>query len=208
MGSPLGPTLANIIMTALEDEIVKDLLDSNIIKSYITYVDDKLVLAKPSDITLILHKLNSYHPQIQFTNEEFVDNNDVHFLDIKITFNGTTIFRKNTHTGQYIHLTGFTLWTHKIAWIRSLVNRAFKICSCKSLLSDEINNILKFMSWNGFSKNLSAKLWKKLIPNSDTSNHVNSNQSDTNTDRTNQLPKSLGKATIDRQTLNQLNSEF
>jgi hypothetical protein len=50
MGSPLGRTLANIIMTNFEDEIVRQLIDSNIIKFYARYVDDTLVLAKPSDI--------------------------------------------------------------------------------------------------------------------------------------------------------------
>ena len=103
MGSPLSPTLANIIiMIALEDAIVKDRLHNNIIELYIRYVDDTLVQAKPSDINLILDKLNGYHPDIQFTHEEFIDKNDVHFLDIKFTSDGTTIFRKNTHTGQYI----------------------------------------------------------------------------------------------------------
>ena len=86
MGSPLSPTLANIIMIALIDAIIKDLLDNNIIKFYIRYINDTLVLAKPSDIDLILNKLNSYHPDIQFTHEVF-------------TSDGTTIFRKNTHTG-------------------------------------------------------------------------------------------------------------
>jgi hypothetical protein len=104
MGSPLSPTLANIIMIALEDEIIKDLFENETIKFYIRYVEDTLVLAKPSDINLILNKLNSYHPDIQFTHEEFVDNNEVTFLDIKLTSNGTSIFRKSTHTGQCIHL--------------------------------------------------------------------------------------------------------
>ena len=49
MGSPLSPTLANIIIIALQDEIVKDLFDSGIIKFCVRYVDDTLVLAKPSD---------------------------------------------------------------------------------------------------------------------------------------------------------------
>ena len=64
MGSPLSPTLANIIMTALEDEIVRDLIDQNVIKFYIRYVDDTLVLIKLSDINFVLNKLNSYHSQI------------------------------------------------------------------------------------------------------------------------------------------------
>ncbi len=54
MDSPLSPTLANIIMIALEDKIVKDLFDKDIIKFYVRYVDNTLVLAKSSDINLIL----------------------------------------------------------------------------------------------------------------------------------------------------------
>ncbi len=34
MGSPLGPTLANIIMTTFEEEIIRKLIDSNLIKFY------------------------------------------------------------------------------------------------------------------------------------------------------------------------------
>ena len=85
MGSPLGPTLADIIMTTLEDEVIRSLISSGTIKFYARFVDDTLVLAKPSDIPTILQKLNSFHSQIQFTHEEFIDNNDVHYLDIKIT---------------------------------------------------------------------------------------------------------------------------
>ena len=108
MGSPLGPTLANIIMTTLEEDIVKKLIDANIIKFYVRYVDDTLVLTKPTDTPITVEQVNRYYPQIQFTQEEYVDNNDVHFLDIKITSSCTTIFRKCTHTGQYIHLSCFT----------------------------------------------------------------------------------------------------
>ena len=154
MGSPLGSTLANITTTALEEDIVKRLIDSKIIKFYVRFVDDTLVLAKPSDIPAILEQLNSYHSQIQFTHEEFVDKNDAHFLDIKITPSRTTIFRKSTLIDQYIHLSSFRPWSRKTTWIRSLIDRAYKICSCKSLLSDELNNILKLTSWNGFPKRI------------------------------------------------------
>ena len=165
MGSPLSPTLANIIMIALEDGMMKDLFDNGIIKFYVRYVDDTLLLAKSSDINLILNKLNSYHSDIQFTHEEFIDNNDheVHFLDIKLTSDGTSVFRKKTHTGQFIY--SFTPWSYKIAWVRSLVNRAYKICSNDSLLSDEIlNNIMKCMSWNGFPKRSATELIQKFTP--------------------------------------------
>ena len=188
MGSPLSPTLANIIMIALEDEIIKDLFENETIKFYVRYVDDTLVLAKPCDINLILNKLNSYHPDIQFTHEQFVDNNEVHFLDIKLTSNGTSIFRKSTHTGQYIHLSSFTQWSFKIVWIRSLVHRAYKICSNESLISDEMRKIRKFMSWNGFAKTLANKLIHKFTPKADQA-YMSSNINNHIEDQTEQVCK-------------------
>ena len=65
---------------------------------------------------------------------------------IKLTSNGTSSFRKNTHTDQYFNLFCFTPWSYKIAWFKSLVNRKYKIGNNDSLWSDAINNIMKFMS--------------------------------------------------------------
>ncbi len=96
MGSPLGPTLANIIMTTFEEEIIRKWIDSNLIKFYARYVDDTLVLAKPLDVPKVLEAFNSFHPQIQFTFEEFPDN-IVHFLDLQINSSDITIYRKPTH---------------------------------------------------------------------------------------------------------------
>ena len=62
------------------------------------------------------------------------------------------------------------------------MNRANKICSNRTFLSAEIDNILKFMSWNGFPKRLSTKLIIQMTPNSDQT-QGNSNK------KFNQLPK-------------------
>ena len=146
MGSPLGPTRANFPMTAFEDEIVRPLINEGTIKFHARNVNDTLVLTEPKDIPSILDKFNSFHPQIQFTCEEIVDNNDVHFFDIKINSLGTTIYRKSTHTGQYSHYSSFT------PWLRALVQRAQKICSTHNLLNNEIQKIKDFASWNGFPR--------------------------------------------------------
>ena len=63
-------------------------------------------------------------------------------------------------------------WSHKTAWIRALTNRAYKICSDAQLLSQEIYNIRKFMSWNGFSEKLSLQLIKNFAPKRHTQNNV------------------------------------
>ena len=155
--------VSNIIMTEFEQEIVKPLINSGLIRFYKRYVDDTLILMKPSDVQLILTKFNSFHPNLQFTVDEFSDN-DIHFLDIHIHPSGTSVYRKPTHTGQYSHISSFTLWSRKIAWIRALVNRAYKICSNATLLNNELKQIQNFMSWNGFPRKLTQKLINQFKP--------------------------------------------
>ena len=46
MGGSLGPLLANIIMTELEDQVVRGLIDKGIIKFYTRFADDALLLIK------------------------------------------------------------------------------------------------------------------------------------------------------------------
>ena len=77
---------------------------------------------------------------------------------IKLDPQGTTIYRKSAHTGQYRHFSSFTPWSRKVAWIRALVQRAIKICSTQQLLRLEIQDIKQFASWNGFPRWLSDKL--------------------------------------------------
>ena len=47
VGSPLGPTVANIIMTEFEEMIIKVLISSGVIKFYKRNVDDTFTLTKP-----------------------------------------------------------------------------------------------------------------------------------------------------------------
>ena len=105
IGSSLAPTLANIIMIEFEEEYVQKLIDSNI-TFYARYVDHTLILAKPSNVPNILKTFNSFHPQIQFTIEEF-PNNIVHFLDLQINSLDITTLRKSTLTGQNTHISSF-----------------------------------------------------------------------------------------------------
>ena len=62
-------------------------------------------------------------------------------------------------------------------------HRAHKICSDRTLLSAESNNILQFMSWNGFRKPYPIKLIKQMTPNSDLT------QGDSDQKDNQQLPK-------------------
>ena len=64
MGLPLAPILANIIMTEFEKIVVNELLEKGIIKNYMRYVDDTLMLIKPNDIPIVLEKFNSFNKNL------------------------------------------------------------------------------------------------------------------------------------------------
>ena len=95
MGSPLGPVLANIIMTNLESTIVKELVDKSLVKLYLRYVDDTLLLVKDKDINHRHKSLIFFYQNIKFTVHTFPDGN-IHFLDIKIDENHADIYYKET----------------------------------------------------------------------------------------------------------------
>ena len=69
------------------------------------YVDDTLVSIRPSDISAVLAKFNSFDPNLTFTVDTFSE-----------------------------------------GIVKSLYHRAFKICSTKSLLNNQIEIIKSFMS--------------------------------------------------------------
>ena len=114
MGSCLGPVLTNIIMTELETVIVDKLFEENLLKFSVRYMDDTLALIKESDINTVLHKLNSFYPNLKFTVDKF-DDGIVNYLDVKIIDNETDIYYKNTHTDQYMQLFTFAPWRIKTA---------------------------------------------------------------------------------------------
>ena len=162
MGSSLGPVLANIILTEFEKLIVFDLVDSGLIKFYRRYVDDTLILVKPNNIPLLLEKFNSFHKNLKFTVDRF-ENDFVHFLDIKISCDGTDVYRKSKHTGQYTHFSSFEPFVLKTAWIKSLFHRAFKICSTQKLFDQQVGKIKTFMAWNGFHTRVKNAIINRLL---------------------------------------------
>ena len=143
MDKQTGPLLANVIMTDLENCIVKKLISDSIIKFYGRYVDDTLLVLKPSVISKVHEFFNSFHSNIQFTVDKLA-NELPHFLDNKWSPDGLSIFRKDTNTGQYTKFKGYTNWHYKIAWIRSLVTRLKGICA-DNKLNQELSKIRRFV---------------------------------------------------------------
>ena len=151
MGSPLGPLMANVIMTELERVVVKDLFNKEYLKFYIRYTDETLVLMKKSHVLIVLEALNGFHKNLSFTVDTFEDKK-VHFLDRLIDRNTTDKFYKDTYNGQYINYKSFMAWKLKTSWVKPLYFQASKICSSKRLLKNQIELIEQSMLPNDFPK--------------------------------------------------------
>ena len=96
-------------MTELEGTIVKELVDKSLVKLYMRYAEDTLLLIKDKYINYIHKRLNSFDKNIKFTVGTFPDGN-IHFLDVEIDKNYTGIYYKDTHTGQDTSFHSQTLW--------------------------------------------------------------------------------------------------
>ena len=99
----------------------------------------------------------------------------IHFLVIKVSVDGTDIYRKETHTGQYTHFSSFEPFPRKTAWVKSLFHCAFMICSNKMYFNNQIEMIKSFMSWNGYPISIRNFLIRKLKTKYENCSTSNSN---------------------------------
>ena len=141
MGSPLRPALANIFVGFHESRLFDNTAKPGV---YFRYVDDSFVIfGSELDCDHFKEKLNLLHPALKFTIEK-EQNNSLHFLDVLVEKKGTgfltSIYRKPTFTGQYIHWNSFSTKTRRISLIKTLVHRALMICS-KAKLGPELDKI-------------------------------------------------------------------
>ena len=81
MGSPLGPILADIFLSSLENKLDGVIQDTYL---YVRYVDDTFLLCRnKNQAKQLLQMFNSVHPNMKFTMEE-EHSNRLSFLDVSI----------------------------------------------------------------------------------------------------------------------------
>ena len=119
---------ANVIMTELGDVVIKPRIANSTIKFYTRFVDDTLLLIKPDNVKEVHNSLNKFDKNLGFTVDMF-QNKVLHFLDLELSPDGISIFRKDTYTGLYVNITSFVPWTSRTLWIKTLVTSASRICS-------------------------------------------------------------------------------
>ena len=164
MGSPLGPILANIFTVELENTLVPRLHQH--VKKWRRSVDDTFTYVRNKSIDYVLTTLNLFHRDICFTYEK-ENNSQLPFLDALFIRNGThldtTVYRQDNHNDLYLHWDAFTPARWKCGTLRTLVNRAYLVCSNKELLHKELAYLKSvFLKKNGYPLSTVKQLIKEI----------------------------------------------
>ena len=153
MGNPLAPLLAEFFMGYLEDKVFNT--NSQFYPQYyFRYVDDTLCFFdNESHANEFLTFLNTIHPNIRFTIEKSVQSS-IPFLDIKLTIVdnliNTEVFRKPTFTACLLNFKSIVPRQWKIALIKTLVYRAYRLSSSWSAFDNEIKILKDILTFNNF----------------------------------------------------------
>ena len=142
MGSPLGPVLANVFMDELETALIPNL--SSKLSSWRRFFDNSICFVRKDSIKYVLDTLNNFHKNLNFTLEEEIDGK-IAFLDALLVRNNhfmdTTVYRKKTSTDIYLNWNSFRPNSWKWGTLKTIVTRAFEICSIDNSLEEEIEYI-------------------------------------------------------------------
>ena len=169
MGSPLGPTLANIFLCYHENKWLTDCPQEFKPLLYRRYVDDLFLLFdNEHQANSFLNYLNNKHHKIEFTFESET-NNSLNFLDISIYKHNqkftTSIYRKPIFTGLSTNFFSFTPYIYKLNSIKTLIYRAYHISSSYLQFNQEINFLRKYFTDNLFPSHLVDSATKKFLNN-------------------------------------------
>ena len=144
MGSPLGPVLSDIFMIELETSLLPEL--TYYIRFWKRYVDDTICFIKVGSVNYILSVLNSFDVNIEFT-YELEHEGKLPFLDVLLCRKGknfyATIYRKATNNDIYLNWNAFEPISWKRGTLKTLIERAYLICSTEELRNRDVEHIEK-----------------------------------------------------------------
>ena len=149
MGSPLGPVLSDIFMVELETSLLPELTDY--IQFWKRYVDDTICFIKVGSVNYILSLLNSFDVNIKFS-YELEHGSKLPFLDVLLCRKGkkiyATVYRKATNNDVYLNWNAFAPIRWKRSTLKTLMERAYLICSTDELQNRELGYIEKVFHEN------------------------------------------------------------
>ena len=164
MGSPLGPLFANFFLGHMEDCIFGRSLPFAP-KYYKRYVDDTFLLFSSSEhIEPFLASLNAFHPSIQFTIENAVEN-VLPFIGVSVSIVDdefvTSVYHKSCDKGIFLHSKSFCDEKYKKNLMPMLCHRAFTLSSSWIGFHQEIERSMRCLEKLGYCP---SKLGQQVRP--------------------------------------------
>ena len=146
------------------------------------YVDDTFVVIEAEKKQGFLNHINSVDPFIHFTTDDTSTDGSIPFLDTIVMPQSdgsllTSVYRKPTHTDQYLQWNSHNHLSAKFSVINTLKHRAKTVCSNQHLLQEEgdhLNKALKrckYPDWALSRANIHQR--KKTNTNQGTTNTTN-----------------------------------
>ena len=176
MGSLVSPTISNLYMEYLS-------------KSYrychppprmwLRYVDETFATQKEVHKQNFLECINSVDPTIKFTVKDSKEDGAIPFLDtfVKPEANGRlsiTVYRKPTHTDQYLQSDSHHHLSSKDSVINTFSQWAKTVCKKPDLLQKEMDHLRKALTHCKYPKWATDRVEKRLTkPTGEESNDAN-----------------------------------
>ena len=178
MGSPVSPLASNIYMEWFETYALATAPHAPSV--WARYVDDTNVVIREEYIDEFTTHINNIAPTIKFTMEQ-EENNQLAMLDTLIhrKEDGSTkiiIYRKPTHTDQYLLMDSHHPLQHKLGVIRTLMHRAETLVTEEEDKVLEIEKIRKALGVCGYKRSHFAVANTRNPPNRQSTTTSNTNR--------------------------------
>ena len=175
MGSPCSPLVANAYMEHFEKLALSSA--SNPPRIWYRYVDDTFCVIKTAFVNEFTDHINSLDNNIKFTREE-EDNGTLPFLDTLIVREEcgsikVKVYRKPTHTDQYLHFNSHHPLEHKLSVVRTLTHRAQSVVTDEHDRKEEITHVKNAL------KNCGYREWTFLRAQSKSKQQTSDTETDT-----------------------------
>ena len=170
MGSPVSAVIANLYMESFEEQAIPTSSYKPTI--WKRYVDDTFTILDRGNVDDFLQHLNNQQPSIRFTMET-ENNNKLAFLDTAVSREPdgrltTSVYRKPTHTDQYLAYDSHHPQSVKRGIVKCLYERAKRLVTKPSVISEKKKHLSSVLVSNGYPFSFLQKLTKTGRPNDST----------------------------------------
>ena len=167
MGSPVSPIISNLYMEQFE-RLALTSFDGIGPSKWFRYVDDTWVLIKQSELDKFFDHINNIDPNIKFTQEGLSDHK-LAFLDCLVSIEkdrtlSVFVYRKQTHTDQYLQFESNHPLIQKLGVVKTLFHRASSIITKepdKAAEDQHLRQALNNCGYNNWAIEKALKLGEK-----------------------------------------------